>query len=171
LKVFRINSKYTIIPEKNLIDKIKLEPRLMKLLCLLIENRGELVTRDRVIEEIWSGYGGGEDGLTQAISFLRKILNDWQKKTIETIPKSGYIFNGDVEEIDSVTVLDAPIRTRETFFSSNKKILISLVVITLAVIIYFFSNNLNRPKSVVRPVAIKDSSEKPHIILNPPKAK
>lgn len=69
----------------------------MKLLCLLAENRGHLVSRDMIIEQIWGGYPGGEDGLTQAISYLRKIMKDSGKKIISTIPKSGYIFNGTVE--------------------------------------------------------------------------
>lgn len=79
----------------------------MKLLCLLVENRGQLVSRDRIIEDIWNGYGGGDEGLTQAISSLRKILNDKDKQVIETVPKSGYIFRGEVADAD--TALTQPV--------------------------------------------------------------
>ncbi|HZY40212.1 MAG TPA: winged helix-turn-helix domain-containing protein, partial [Mucilaginibacter sp.] len=87
---FKINDEFAVIPLSNQVsNNVKLEPRLMKLLCLLVSNRGCLVCREEIIEKIWNGYGGGDDGLTQAISFLRKILNDTDKKIIETVPKGG----------------------------------------------------------------------------------
>lgn len=94
---FRINNAYTVLPEKNLVNEIKLEPRLMKLLCLLAANPRQVINREVIIEAIWKGYGGGDEGLTQAISFLRKLFNDHEKKIIETVPKAGYIFNADIE--------------------------------------------------------------------------
>lgn len=94
---FRINNTYTVMPDKNTVNEIRLEPRLMKLLCLLAENPGQVINREEIIETIWKGYGGGDEGLTQAISFLRKLFNDHEKKLIETVPKAGYIFNANVE--------------------------------------------------------------------------
>jgi DNA-binding winged helix-turn-helix (wHTH) protein len=97
MKDFRINNAYTVMPEKNLVNEVKLEPRLMKLLCLLAEKPRQVISREEIVETIWKGYGGGDEGLTQAISFLRKLLKDDEKKIIETVPKAGYIFNADVE--------------------------------------------------------------------------
>jgi hypothetical protein len=77
---------------------IRLEPRLMKLLFLLIENRGQVVKRELIINQVWNDYPGAEEGLNQAISGLRKFLEDDQKKIIETIPKNGYCFHGTIEE-------------------------------------------------------------------------
>jgi len=66
----------------------------MKLLCLLVSKSGSLVSREEIVEKIWNGYGGGDDGLTQAISFLRKILNDTHKMIIETVPKGATFLGG-----------------------------------------------------------------------------
>jgi hypothetical protein len=62
----------------------------MKLLALLAENEGKVVTREHLKKAIWNDYGGADDGLTQGISFLRKALEDSGKVTIVTIPKNGY---------------------------------------------------------------------------------
>ena len=98
---FRINNAFTVMPGKNMVNEVRLEPRLMKLLCLLAENPRQVISREKIIETIWQGYGGGDEGLTQAISFLRKLFNDHEKKIIETVPKAGYIFHADVEPAES----------------------------------------------------------------------
>ncbi len=97
MTTYRINDSTIVNPQLNKVNEVKIEPRIMKLLCLLIENKGKLVSRSYITELIWDGYGGADEGLTQAISFLRKILQDNNRKAIETIPKSGYIFNGKVD--------------------------------------------------------------------------
>jgi DNA-binding winged helix-turn-helix (wHTH) protein len=65
----------------------------MKLLCLLTSHAGHLLSREDIYQEIWNNYGGAEEGLTQAISILRKALSDKGKKIIETVPKKGYILH------------------------------------------------------------------------------
>ena len=66
----------------------------MKLLCLLIHHADSVISREYIYQELWNNYGGADEGLTQAISFLRKALNNKDKKIIETIPKKGYILHG-----------------------------------------------------------------------------
>lgn len=70
----------------------KIEPRAMEVLLALIAGQGKVVSRDRLIEEIWNDYGGGEEGLIQAVSKLRKAFQDDARspQVIETIPKRGY---------------------------------------------------------------------------------
>ncbi|HEY8934436.1 MAG TPA: helix-turn-helix domain-containing protein [Cyclobacteriaceae bacterium] len=68
-----------------------LEPRLMQVLLALLKNPGMLVSREHLIKEIWNDYAGAEEGLTQAISSLRKLLGDDSKDIIKTIPKKGYM--------------------------------------------------------------------------------
>lgn len=97
-KRFEVNASRSEVLDKMTGKSIRLEPRLMKLLCLLIENRGQIVKREFIIEQIWNDYPGAGEGLNQAISGLRKLLDDDQKKIIETLPKSGYCFHGTIEE-------------------------------------------------------------------------
>ncbi|MBL7757344.1 MAG: winged helix-turn-helix domain-containing protein, partial [Chitinophagaceae bacterium] len=94
--IFQINDRFVVDHSKNEVrDKennlaSRLEPRLMKLLCLLVDRCGEVVTRDYIIKEIWNDYPGANEGLNQAISFLRKQLADDSKTIIKTLPKEGY---------------------------------------------------------------------------------
>ncbi|SHM10000.1 transcriptional regulator [Mucilaginibacter sp. OK098] len=98
-KPFIINNQFFITPLLGLIkqndgqNETRLEPRLMHLLCMLVANKGELVTRALLTKEVWDNYGNADEGLTQAISYLRKIFNDDGKTLIETVPKKGYVLN------------------------------------------------------------------------------
>lgn len=104
----RINSRFEVDPLRNkILDKqtgkmIHVEPRMMKLLCLLTKHHGEPVTRKMIIKEIWDDYPGGDEGLNQAISVLRKLLSDDKRRIIETVPKTGYCFHGTIEN-DQIT--------------------------------------------------------------------
>src|ERR1700678_4349019 len=94
--VFIINNRFTAdslrseIFDKETKQKNRLEPRLMKLLCILAERQGGGVKREFILKEIWDDYPGANEGLNQAISFLRKLLTDEDKEIIQTQPKIGY---------------------------------------------------------------------------------
>jgi len=76
-----------------------LEPKVMDLFVCLAEHANELVTRDQLLETVWSGHAAADELLTRAISDLRHALQDSRgdPKYIETIPKRGYRLVGQVE--------------------------------------------------------------------------
>ncbi|HEX9981257.1 MAG TPA: winged helix-turn-helix domain-containing protein [Flavobacterium sp.] len=94
-----ITKRFSAEPSQNIIidgqsgKRIKIEPRIMTLLNMLHSSGGKLVTREEIIRTIWNDYGGADEGLNQAISFLRKSLADTDKSLIETVPKKGYILH------------------------------------------------------------------------------
>lgn len=102
--IFLINNRFKADIERNTIIDIAnnqthhLENRLVSVLLLLIHAKGEMVKREQMIEEVWNNYPGGDEGLNQAISHLRKYLDDNKKEVIKTIPKKGYIFIATIEE-------------------------------------------------------------------------
>lgn len=99
---FLINQRYRIQPSLHLIydlqlqTETRLEPRLMQLLCLLAQQPDQLLTREILIQEIWDNYPGADESLTNAVSFLRKLLGDDQKEMIRTIPKKGYLLKATI---------------------------------------------------------------------------
>jgi DNA-binding winged helix-turn-helix (wHTH) protein len=105
MQPFILNTRFKVEPNLSLVNdmeqerEFRMEPRLMKLLCLLAQNKEELVSRETIAKEIWDNYGNSDESLTQAISYLRKVLSDTQKKLIETVPKKGYVFRGTVTEL------------------------------------------------------------------------
>jgi len=100
--LFVINDRFAVNPSSNEVTdqvlgkKERIEHRFMRVLERLADQRGEVVTREALIREVWNDYPGGDEGLTQAVSYLRKLLDDSQKEMIVTVPKAGYIFYGRV---------------------------------------------------------------------------
>ena len=88
---------------------LKLKPIPMALLLFLIEHRGELVTRDQIVERIW-GKGvflDSDNSINSAISKIRQALRDdpEQPRFVQTVTGKGYRFIAPVEEF-GVPVLD-----------------------------------------------------------------
>ncbi len=69
-----------------------LEPRTMRLLVSLAEQRGDVVTREELLDAVWEDTIVTEHSLTNAISDLRKLFDDdpRQPRVIETIRGVGY---------------------------------------------------------------------------------
>jgi len=76
--------------------KVKLQEQPFRLLALLLEHPGEVVTRDELRHRLWPGdsFVAFDDGLNTAIKKLRDALGDSAEKPrlIETLPKHGYRF-------------------------------------------------------------------------------
>lgn len=53
---------------------VKLEPRLTKVLDILASNAGTVVPREQFLLEVWDNYESADEGLTQAVSILRKTV-------------------------------------------------------------------------------------------------
>ncbi len=78
---------------------VELNARYMDALILLVEAGGDLVTKDRFMDEVWRGVPVTDEALTQAIRTLRRALGDsaGMPQYIETVPKHGYRFIAPVE--------------------------------------------------------------------------
>jgi DNA-binding winged helix-turn-helix (wHTH) protein/TolB-like protein/Tfp pilus assembly protein PilF len=79
---------------------IQLEPKTLRLLLFLIENRGRLIEKNEILDAIWPGTHVTENALTREIGKLRKTLGDDPKapKYIETVHTRGYRFIAELAE-------------------------------------------------------------------------
>ena len=79
---------------------IRLEPKHCDVLSLLIRNANEVVSRITLAETVWSDVVVGEEALNRAIFAIRNALGDDARKPkyIETIPRRGYRFVGQLED-------------------------------------------------------------------------
>ena len=86
-------------------EPLPLSAKVFDILLLLIENRGHVVEKDRLMKEIWPDAFVEEGNLTQNISVLRKVLSEGEDSHpyIQTIPRRGYRFVGSVTELDYET--------------------------------------------------------------------
>ena len=70
----------------------KLEPRVMRTLVVLAEARGEVLSRDDLIELAWDGVIVGDNAINRVVSQLRKVLLELAGDSVrlETITKVGF---------------------------------------------------------------------------------
>jgi DNA-binding winged helix-turn-helix (wHTH) protein/tetratricopeptide (TPR) repeat protein len=81
---------------------VKLEPTPMELLLFLIERRGELITRDQIVDRIWGKdvFLDTDNSINGAIRKIRQVLRDnpEQPRFLETVTGKGYRFIAPVME-------------------------------------------------------------------------
>jgi len=76
----------------------------LQVLTVLLQRSGDLVTREELRGEIWSGdtFVDFDHSLHNAVARLRETLGDSALKPryIETLPRRGYRFIGQIEKVD-----------------------------------------------------------------------
>ena len=77
---------------------VELNARYFDALVLLAGEPGSLITKDRLLDEVWRGVPVTDEALTQCIKTLRQKLGDdaAHPRFIETVPKHGYRFIAEI---------------------------------------------------------------------------
>lgn len=87
---------FRVDPARNVMagpdGEVLIEPKIMDVLCLLAAHRGEVLSRETIIDTVWGRSFGADESLTRAVSRLRKLFGDARTpaQVIETISKRGY---------------------------------------------------------------------------------
>src|ERR1019366_7575511 len=96
--------------------RVKVQDLPYRLLVLLLERPGEIVTREEVRQRLWpeNTFVGFDNSLGVAIRKVRDSLNDDAEapRYVETVPRRGYRF------VAPVTVL-GPVRSPDLSFSTG----------------------------------------------------
>ena len=92
---------------------LSLAPKAVETLIALVQRDGQLVKKADLIRIIWSDRIVDESNLSQNIYLLRKTLSDGSngQNYIETVPRRGYRFIGEVRECNAAgtdLILAAP---------------------------------------------------------------
>lgn len=90
-------------------EPVSLEPQVFDLLTLLVERRGELVSRDEIIQAIWCGRIVSEAAISSRINAVRRAIGDdgTTQALLRTVPRRGFRFEAAVE-IDEETGRSVP---------------------------------------------------------------
>ncbi len=92
-------------------NRLRLQDQPFQVLRVLLERRGEIVTRDELKQTLWPAdtFVDFDDGLNTAVRKIRDALGDSAEKPhyIETIPRRGYRFMGCLSDLQPV-VLSSP---------------------------------------------------------------
>lgn len=103
-KAYRIGEVLYVPDRAALISEdgeARLEPRLARLLDLLIASNGTVLNRLDILDSVWSD-SGSDEALTQAISRLRRYLG---RQAIETRPREGYALA--TQPVGEIAVLES----------------------------------------------------------------
>jgi eukaryotic-like serine/threonine-protein kinase len=77
-------------------NRIRLQKQPLKILALLLERPGQLISREEICQKLWSDdtFVEFDDGLNTAVRKLREALNDSadNPRFLETVPRRGYRF-------------------------------------------------------------------------------
>jgi TolB-like protein/DNA-binding winged helix-turn-helix (wHTH) protein/Tfp pilus assembly protein PilF len=85
--------------------KVRLEGQPVQILICLLENPGELVTREELRKRLWPAdtFVNFEYGLNAAVKRLRQALNDsaGNPRFVETLPRRGYRFLAPIQTVNA----------------------------------------------------------------------
>ncbi len=80
---------------------INIPPKTFDLLFLLVENRGRVLTKKELMEALWPQTFVEDANLSFQVSALRKTLGGDGAEWVETLPRYGYRFAGEILEVNA----------------------------------------------------------------------
>ena len=124
---FRFESFELDVEERRLSrsgELIPLRAKIFDTLCILVENHGRLIRKDELIQRLWPDSVVEENNLDHNISKLRRALRDGTngQKLIETVPRQGYRFIGEVQQVSIGPRLHTVEASPETELISEQEI-------------------------------------------------
>jgi DNA-binding winged helix-turn-helix (wHTH) protein/TolB-like protein/Tfp pilus assembly protein PilF len=105
-------AEFEVDAKKRLLFKnaqaVALNSKTFDLLLVLIENRGQIVSKDELLGKVWEGQFVEENNLTVQVSTLRKIFGEkkGEHRFIATIPGKGYKFVADLKDQTNEIVIE-----------------------------------------------------------------
>jgi DNA-binding winged helix-turn-helix (wHTH) protein/tetratricopeptide (TPR) repeat protein len=81
-------------------EVVEVQPKVLDLLLYLIRNRDRVVSKDELLDQVWSGVTVNEEALSRAVHAARTALGDdgERQRIIRTVRRRGFRFVADVEE-------------------------------------------------------------------------
>lgn len=160
--------------------KVRVQQQPMKLLEILLERPGEVVTRDELRNRIWAdeNFGDFDQAVNIAIAKLRHALGDSAEspRYIETLPKRGYRFIAEVSVLDTDTRTTIPepavgdrtgiepapqdqhvaqtVARKRWPWSPRRGVVALGVLLSLTILGVWLSRSWNRPSAGIRSLAV-----------------
>lgn len=93
-------------------EAVDVGPQVFDLLLFLVRNRDRVVSKDALLDAVWSGRVVSESTLTSQINAVRTAIGDSgaAQRLVRTVPRKGFRFVGDVREAQAQEPAPAPLR-------------------------------------------------------------
>ncbi|MET0232286.1 MAG: winged helix-turn-helix domain-containing protein, partial [Rhodanobacteraceae bacterium] len=131
--------------------RVRLQEQPFRVLAMLLQNPGALVTRETLRRELWpQAIVDFDHGVNKAISKIRDALGDSPEnpRFVETIPGRGYRFLADVKPIEAPAAApeaDAPVAAPAGARRMRTILAVGLVALAIAIAVAF---GLQTPRNV-----------------------
>ena len=142
-----------VYPSKNQLviagDPVQVTPKMMAVLCRLAANQGKVISKDRLIQDVWGNVSVSELVLSRAIADLRKTLGETarQPQFIQTISKKGYCLLKPVKLIPAEKNTQA--LQSSLFRMWHWPISIGLTIITAIGFVYVLNNKTSNNEILI----------------------
>lgn len=152
IKGFRVDPSRCEI--KSTDSCVTVEPKVMDVLKVLYEHRGDVVSQEQIFNQVWPKATFSPSSVQRSIALLRKAFNEDAKQPafIITHPKRGYSLNIASDSLHQSTASPA----------YPAMYLVSLVLCVLFGVVWFIAAGVNEPKtsfSTLRPVNSVDANQ------------
>lgn len=77
-------------------ELVQVSPKALEMLVVLVQKKGEIVSREELIETLWKDTFVEEGNINYTVSLLRKVFEN--KELIKTVPRRGYRFTAEVRD-------------------------------------------------------------------------
>jgi TolB-like protein/DNA-binding winged helix-turn-helix (wHTH) protein/Flp pilus assembly protein TadD len=160
--------------------KIRVQQQPLKLLEILLERPGEVVTREELRSRIWAGenFGDFDQAVNIAIAKLRSALGDLAEspRYIETLPKRGYRFIAEVSVVDTAGHANTPesapgdttgiepglpdqgvaltVAHKPWLTPTRRAVVVTVAVLSLAILAVWLFRSRERPLAGIRSIAV-----------------
>jgi pimeloyl-ACP methyl ester carboxylesterase len=110
---FRVDVNERLLFKDN--REVPLTPKVFDTLLVLLENSSHVMTKKELMQQVWPDSFVEENNLAQNISTLRKALGETRdgEQYIQTVPRRGYRFVGDVRTTGGEEELPAAVTKRQ----------------------------------------------------------
>ena len=79
-------------------ERVHLRPQSFEVLRYLVENKGRLISKDKLIEHVWQGRAVTDGSLGKCIEEVREALGADARQYLRNVRGRGYIFDPEVNE-------------------------------------------------------------------------
>lgn len=88
--------------------ELHLRPKAFALLRHLLDNAGQLIGREDLLDALWPGLSVTDDSLTQCVSEIRQALGDRAGHVLRTVPRRGYVLLAAVTPLPGAIAAASP---------------------------------------------------------------
>jgi DNA-binding winged helix-turn-helix (wHTH) protein/tetratricopeptide (TPR) repeat protein len=122
-------------------QELKLRPQSLAVLDLLVNNSGEICTKDKLFQTVWSDVSVPDVSLVQCISDIRRVIGDQTHEILQTVPRRGYKLIPSTEpspDSQSEELAGTGSLKSWQYFTKQPAFVTLLGIITLALVSFIF---------------------------------